>query len=468
MSISAKLFYSTNVEKQTLHRKIIPTDKQQEAQRERWKDLVDYLEEDLKEKTGYPIKSWLQGSYKFATQIRPASLYGEFDIDLGIYFIWEGEPSDGNFSPIELKNIVQKSLLEYAKEVKDEVKGVLVPPKNRCCRIVFSDNFHIDVPVYHLDEKLDTRNLATEKNEWENSDPKTLHKWFISKCKDEVEGFQIRRLIRYIKMWAALNFEEGKRPPSILLTVLMIEAFESIPSEVFEDDDLFSHCVEKILERVSENSKVYNPVNLAENINKLSDEDFQIFIKKINYLYNVSIRAQKVITEADAAVIWQEVFKQFFPLPEVLEETSGTSKALTVVEFDPQVRIFAKETQNTNINRTYEGINKIGPIPKGCKISFKIINSSRIPLGATLEWMVRNEGEEAENINDLGHSDGSGIDITDRSAYNGTHYMDVVAKSPYGYPIGFRRIPVTILGIQIPPRNPIYKPGYLRIKRKRK
>lgn len=467
MAIAAGLFYSTDTEKQTLHRRIIPTNKQQELQQERWNDLSDYLIEDLCEKSGYPIKSWLQGSYKYATQIRPANQNEEFDIDLGIYFVWDGPSSNGNFSPIELKNIVQESLIKYAEEVEDEVKEVLNPPKNRCCRIIFSENFHIDVPVYHIDEQSDTRELATEENKWEDSDPKAFYKWFRKECKDELEGLQIRRLIRYIKMWASLNFKEENRPSSILLTVLIVEAFKKV-SSVIEDDDLFSLCVKNISERIKVDNVIYNPIDEIENLNKLSNEDFQIFIKKIETLYSVSIRALKTTTETDSAVIWQEVFKHFFPLPEILEETSNNTKALAVIEFDPQIKVGAI-SQNQNISRSYSGLNKIGPIPKGCSISFEIINSYQIPPGTTIEWMVRNEGEEAENINDLGHSAGKGIKITDFSAYNGTHHMDVVIKSSYGYPIGFRRIPVKIEGIPIPPRNPKYKrPGYLQINRRRR
>lgn len=467
MSIASKLFFSTDVEKQTLHRRIIPTDKQQEAQRERWNDLADYLKEDLFEKTEYSIKSWLQGSYKFVTQIRPSSPTEEFDIDLGIYFIWEGQPDDGKFNPIELKNIVQESLETYARESEDEVKGVLTPPKNRCCRIIFSDNFHIDVPVYHLDENADLRNLATEENGWENSDPKALFEWFRDECKEEQEGFQIRRMIRYLKMWSSLNFKEENRPSTIMLTVLMVEAYKKVSFETIDDDDLFSTCINHILERINQDKIVLNPVDKNEDINRLSDQDFQTFKDKIEILYTISTRALSATTEADSSVIWQEAFKHFFPLPEVLENTNNNNKALAVIEFDPQIEVTAK-SENVNIDRSYKGTNKIGPIPVNCSIHFKITNSFLIPQGSTVEWTVRNEGEDAEDKNDLGHSNGKGIETTEHSAYNGTHYMDVVVKSYYGNPIGFRRVPVIIEGMPIPLRNPKHKPGYTKIKSRRR
>lgn len=57
------LFFSTDPERQTLHRRITPTPTQLEQQQERWNDLRDYLVGDLAERTGLPISSWLQGSY---------------------------------------------------------------------------------------------------------------------------------------------------------------------------------------------------------------------------------------------------------------------------------------------------------------------------------------------------------------------------------------------------------------------
>ena len=97
------LFYSTDCEKRTLHRNICPSEKQQEMQQDRWNDLCEYLTDDLGEISGCKIYSWLQGSYRFGTQVRPAHKNDEFDIDLGIYFVWEGNSGGGKFSPDELK-----------------------------------------------------------------------------------------------------------------------------------------------------------------------------------------------------------------------------------------------------------------------------------------------------------------------------------------------------------------------------
>ncbi len=462
MGISSNLFYSTDTEKQTLHRRVIPSEEQQAVQQERWNDLIEYLSGDLQEKTGYTITSWLQGSYKFGTQTRPPRKGEEYDIDLGVYFNWSGDPEDGNYGPSQLKSLVQESLKAYKEEAEDEVIEIVVPPKMRCSRIRFTGDFHIDVPSYHTDPDQDTRMLATEK-EWENSDPKAIYKWFKEQA-IESEGEQLRRIIRYLKIWSALNIQEKQRPSSILLTVLTTQSYVQLStSEKDGDDTTLKFCVDKILEKLKVDSSVPNPVNDSENLNRLDSEAFSSFVSKLENLLNISARALKAGSEFESAAIWQEAFKHFFPLP-VVKEGDRKNLAIVPVLFEPRVAVTA--TPKENNHHTYTGINEIGIIPKECILKFKITNSTNLPAGATIEWIARNEGKDAEFQNDLGHYAGEGIEITDATAYKGTHFMDVVIKGMYGIVIGFRRIPVSVSGIVMPPRNPKKKPGF-RFRRRR-
>jgi hypothetical protein len=129
MGLASSYFYSSNdTEKQTLHRRIIPTNEQVAEQRERWKQLAEHLKQYLSEASGLPIITWLQGSYKFQTQVSPVKSGGEYDIDLGIYFLWEGKPEDGDYTPKELKSFVQDGIFDFARG-NAEVKEVVAPPK---------------------------------------------------------------------------------------------------------------------------------------------------------------------------------------------------------------------------------------------------------------------------------------------------------------------------------------------------
>jgi|GEM_PF-376192 len=451
MAIAASLFFSSNTEKQTLHRRIVPSDEQMEFQKNCWNDLADYLRTDLKEASGYSIRTWLQGSYKFATQLRPLALEEEFDIDLGIYFEWQGLPSDGDFSPLQLKEMVQKSLECYTDNCADAKE--VAQPKTRCNRIHYQKDFHIDTPTYHLDASHDARALATEDDEWEDSDPKAIYIWFKEQIDEDIRSC-VRRLIRYLKAWAVLNIDQG-RPSAILLTVLVAECYQHLSdAEAANDDDALAGILQLILERLEQNREVCNPVNTAEILSdRLSDDEFSIFIEHLQQFCDLAKRAVAADTEIQAAVLWSEVYHHFFPLPEESQIASFTETrkdGQMVSVFKPRVGVTARrkltyrgEWFDLNQPSEWSDVNRIGPIPLNCSINFKLLNPEQLPYGAQVQWTVRNEGTEAEAINDLGHMKGTGHEAEERSAYRGRHYMDCVVWQ-FGNIVTVKRIPVDI------------------------
>jgi hypothetical protein len=464
MGISAAEFVSTDPDRQTLDRRIRPTDEQFEDQRLRWNALAEHLLEDLKRQSGYEISSWLQGSYKFGTQIRPASKDHEFDIDLGVYFVWSGEPDDGSIDPQELKQMVQGSLESYANDTENEVRKVAVPAKAKCSRIHFDGNFHIDVPGYHLDRDRDARSLATASNGWENSDPKAIYLWFKNRF-DENDRAVVRRLLRYFKMWSVLSLSEDKRPSSILLTVLVADAFEQVDqSDADGDDELFRQIASAIQKRLTEDPTVPNPINNEENLNKLSADNQDLFDGVLADLLSCADRALDAGTAVEAAEIWSEAFAHFFPIPTDGMLVEGhMAKAVATVAFVPEVSIRA--IPKNSPHRVFTGLNGIGPIPRGCDIEFRLDNAGQVPFGSEVRWTVRNEGGEAEQTNDMGHRAGRGFTAKETSAYNGRHFMDVSVHFG-GHLVGFRRLPVSIQGPPIPPRNRP-RPSYVSLRGRR-
>lgn len=463
MADANSYFYSSDTEKQTLHRRIVPNQRQFEQQQERWRDLRDYLKDALNEETGLTIYSWLQGSYKFGTQVRPKNRKEEFDIDLGIYFKWDGSREVGKYKAAELKHIVQKHLKNYAKETEDAT-SVLEPPKERCNRVSFTEGFHIDTPVYHLDEVTDTRSLATETKDWEDSDPKAIYLWFRENFSDD-DSNQVRRQIRYLKMWTALNLDNP--PSSILLTVLVSEAYLTLSEDQTAGDDNALFNLSKVIKaRLEKSSEVKNPVDSKEDLNRLSETEYFLFLEALDVLINTADRAISADTAATSATIWSEVFKHFFPAPASETVQSQDAGTLAKVLFVPKIKAVAHSNTNSNFG-PWEGEDELGPIPRQCTIKFKLVNHAQLPEGSHVQWVVRNEGEEAECINDLGHHAGeNSSEAEENSAYNGSHYMDVIVTIPFQGVVGFARIPVHIKGPAIPPRNP-KKPGWTRIQRKK-
>lgn len=461
MGIAASLFFDSNdAEKQTLYRRVTPTETQYEEQQDRWNSLAEHMISDLAQRSGLTIRTWLQGSYKFGTQIRPVRSGEEFDIDLGVYFEWAGTADGGHLGPKDIKTMVQDCLQKVADEAVIEV---VEPPKKRCCRIRFEGEFHIDVPAYHLDNESDTRMLATEDDNWENSDPKALYAWFVESF-DDARRAKVRRAIKYVKCWAALKFAlTSGRPSSTILTILVAEAACELPDEaLISDDDALLQILRTIIDRLQGNRSILNPANPAEKLSdQLTTDEYDTFVRELTAFRDLASAALAQTDSGAAADKWSEAFEHFFPMPEEdLKKSTAEGRQLVVHGINPEVAVTA--TARNNPLRKWEGMNEIGPIPKDCTIVFRITNFGMMPAGAVVEWTVRNESNEAEYLNDLGHKAGVGLIATERSAYKGLHYMDCVIKLN-GRIIGRRRIPVTITGAFMPRRNPT-KPRYVALR----
>ncbi len=450
MGNSASLFYSSDPEKQTLHRRVAPNARQLELLQSRWQELRDFLESYLSDVTGCDVRTWIQGSYKFGTLIRPVRSSDEFDVDLGIYVVWEGDHD--LFSPDDLKGFVQDALIAF-KESHDDVTKVADPPKERCCRIHYKQNFHIDVPVYHLDPRTNRRRLATSTRGWEFSDPRAIYIWF----RDRASGHdRLRRLIRYLKAWAALTFpQDAGRPSSIMLTVLAAQLYGiNAIRNADGDDDALAALLDQLARHFNQSRAVPNPVAPDEDLNRLTDQQFIAFRTALVRAAEGAARGIAANDALTSYAAWSDIFGYLFPGSDALPATA-TRANLPVAVVTPEISVRVVSTKPAHLVGTY--VNFVPPIPKGCDLFFSITNPEAIPVDATVEWVVRNEGDEAEDTNDLGHFASRGstrsMTATESSAYRGKHYMDCVIRR-WGQIIGGRRVPVTIQAHSFPVRNP--------------
>lgn len=441
MGLASAQFFSTDPDKQTLHKRVRPSDEQVENQKEYWNDLADYLKPDLKNRSGHPVTSWIQGSYKFATQVRPPSRNEEFDIDLGVYFAWKGDPDDGDHSATDLKDMVQGSLSAYANDPDTDALRV-TEPKEFCSRIVFKGSFHIDVPAYHEDGE--QRTLASKSNGFVESDPVAIWEWWLGTF-EEAERPRARRIVRYLKMWAALKFNPKveSRPSSILLTVLVAYSYEDVDlSSLSGDDELLEAVVSNMVEILRADEKVENPVNPQEDLNRLGS-DFPVFAERLRELRDISRAANEANDAVTASEKWTEAFDHFFPFPDerIITDTVQKTSGAVVVAFIPEIEVAIK----LPTGKSYKSMNRAIAVPKGSTLDFLVVNAHAAPANSLIKWVVRNEGQVAEEENDLGHFAAFGPSHHGEKAdYRGSHFMDVTVIED-GQVVGLRRVPVSIL-----------------------
>ena len=323
MPIAANLFYSDNSDTTTLYRRIRRSSDQEAMAQSKWKSVADYLTNRFAKLYGATTRTWLQGSYKFGTLLRPLHKGDQFDIDLGFYLDSPGKTPGSETGALKLKTAVHDGLAAYAKSDADARE--LEPPKERCERLDFGGDFHIDVPSYALLVGDDERWLATQTRGWEHSDPKALHVWFISKV-ETPERYQIRRIICYLKAWAGLAYR-GKtgEPSSILLTVLVVEAYLTMDEKALAADEegIFGDVLTRIFARLTRDAAVASPVDKDENLNRLSPTEMAAFLAALESLHDVAVQAAAAQSRMLAAIIWSEAFAHFFPLPEGEAATVG-------------------------------------------------------------------------------------------------------------------------------------------------
>lgn len=443
MGKAARLF--NGAAEQTLYGRVTPTQEQLQFLQEQWNAMAEHLKARLSE-WGYPISTWLQGSYKYGTLIKPVHKGEEYDVDVGIYFSWD--PNETNVSPTahQLRIWVQQELIEYKERVA-ALKDVVDPPKERCSRAIYEQQFHIDTPTYHLNSATDARRLACLSGVWEDSDPKRLYKWFRDAVrKDNRE--QLRRLVRYLKGWAAVAFEDAPeaRPSSILLTVATAEAFRQMWETQLlgiSDDDALIAMVEKLYERLTGDRRVPNPVDPYEDLNRIPAASWDAFLTRLAVLNDAAQTASAAEDEASAALAWEGAFSFLMPLPETDEVEvvePATNRAVMRV---PDIDVKVYERRGGTLVSTYR--NEVPSALLGQWLVFELANRHLVPAYADISWTVRNDGAEADYLGDLGHSRrGINMHIAEEStAYLGKHYMDCVIRLN-GTIFAVRRVPVHI------------------------
>jgi hypothetical protein len=456
---------------QTLIDRISPTTQQREFLQTSWNELAEHLKVSLKAKHGYSVSTWLQGSYKYGTLIKPVKTGEEFDVDLGVYFSW-GKDEDIEPTADQLRRWVQQELVNYQHHCAN-IRSVAEPPKERCSRALYEHQFHIDTPVYHLNSDSDKRRLACLTKGWEVSDPKAFYKWFRdARTGDERE--QLRRLIRYLKAWAALSFDDipDSRPSSIFLTVLTTEAYGDIGLPLLlgvADDDALISIIKTMHDRLNRDRRVKNPATKTnEDLNRISVEAWAAFLSRLDALLDIALRADEADSETAAALIWTEAFSFLMPLPEVDEVNVVDERTAHALMQLPDIDIAVYTGSGEQRRFVTNHRNQIAGVAKGCTLVFTIANHHIIPQFATVEWTVRNKGLEADACSDLGHRRMGMrlLQTEEHTQYLGTHHMDCIVRVN-GQVYAARRVPVTIRDVQHRIHAPS-RPSYTRLSMKRK
>jgi hypothetical protein len=452
MGLSSKLFFDT-AESETLFTRISLSKEQIKDAKDKKDKLLELLKPELSTSLETSVKHWLQGSYKNHTLIRPVRKGEEFDIDIGIYLLCNAE-SEG-FGALDVKTL-NKDVLKWYVSNRPEAR--LEDSKTCCERLSYPSSFHIDIPIYFYDDETGVCKLATQKDEWVDSDPKAFQDWFDGRVSSLTVSSiaQLRRIIKYLKTWTLLKAkDDGITIPSIALTVLTVNYY--IESEC--DDEAFMQTTIGAMNYILENRVLENPAQ-GGDLFGFSDGDYFKIKSKALALKNSCEFIDASADSFEQYVLWSATFEHMFPPFVVRKEEVTRTTNLPAKTIPPSIRVCHKDKSGaTRFNDITDAVN----VFRDEELYFSISNTADYNEISEVHWIVRNQDSEAKRVNDLGHTSVMSIreERYEGCSYSGTHYMECLILENNNI-MGIGAVKVKICGFSRPLRNPPRKRHFKR------
>lgn len=260
-------------------------------------DIKSWFEDNDKSKPNFCC----QGSFAMNTTVNPVE-EKDYDMDDGVYLNGYLEDQDTWPTP--------STVHKWIKAATDDRTEQDTIDKNTCVRVVYANNYHIDLPIYIIKDEV--AHLAHKSKGWIESDPKAFKDWFLENVKNQ--GEQLRRIVRYLKAWKDYNDLPLK---GIELTILASENFDSFEGR---DDKSLKNTVSNIINKLEDEYVCQKPVIPNENLFAEHSQTRKNEI--ISALKTLKKTLEEAIVERDEETASQkliEIFGTRFPKGEKTE-----------------------------------------------------------------------------------------------------------------------------------------------------
>lgn len=257
--------------------------------------IQEHLKDYFKKKEGVVIPRFaLQGSYIMGTLVQ--KLDATYDVDLGLYFLEK---------PTVDANTVQRYVLNAMEGWTD------TPPKHKkkCIRVIYKDDYHIDIPVYYKLDSDSHPHLAT-KDGWEDSDPKDFKEWFKERCD---EKGQLKRLVKVLKAWADKLSASFKGPSGLALSIWAATHLKAAD----RDDLALTILLEAMKNAIAPGFTCRMPTFAYNDVTSKLDNDQKEKFREA--LKAFAIDARKAVdskNQLEASKLWQRHLGNRFPAGE--------------------------------------------------------------------------------------------------------------------------------------------------------
>ncbi len=373
-----------------------------------------------------------QGSWAHRTIIRPLP-GNEFDADILLRLTpvpeWATDP----------KRYITAVSAAFGRS---SVYASMAERKNRCVRIHYANDCHVDVVPYLAlaDDRQVIVNFAA--NVFEDTDPVGFTAWM--QTHDVAAAGHLRRVIRLMKFLR--DFKGTFSVPSIILTTFLGNRvivgsedthYTDLPTALVNlvealDSWLSWHPTMPVIEDPSGTGTTFN--------HRWDEERYQTFRVRLAF-YSTKMRAAYDEPEkAKSVTMWQEVFGTDFkqPPPTAAAALPPPSTVTTTHQAAPGEEFIASRfpvrwTNDATIRCVVQPdassngfpVRPGRALPKQRRLHFTVGTDVEPPF--TVYWKVRNFGAEAEADHGLRGTlmaDDGSLSRDENTRYAGTHYMD--------------------------------------------
>ncbi|GAB3141670.1 SMODS domain-containing nucleotidyltransferase [Marisediminicola antarctica] len=377
-----------------------------------------------------------QGSYAHRTIINPVASSDEFDADV----------------LLELGEIDGWDAEDYVQALYTKFRGSskyrdMVSRHDRCVKVDYSNEFHIDVVPYmerHGEHFITDR---VEKK-FELTNPEGFNDWLNERNKlASGRLVKVIRLVKYLR-----DYKSTFSVKSVILTILLGERVNDAAVWGATDDytdvpTALKNIVGALDDYLQDNPtmpSIDDPSAPTENFNhRLKEDEYVNFRKKIN-LYRTWIdEAWDETDPEESKVKWRKIFGEKFGTYALdakksteahqgvagIRDTNEEIADRFSVRIDPRLnlKIGARVAKRKGF-RHYELSSMGNVVYRSSKVRFRVTHN--IPGQFDLYWKVRNTGPEAFAANSIRGQivkDNGTHSREEPTAYRGHHFVEVYA-----------------------------------------
>ena len=266
--------------------------------------VCNWLEADGSVVAAFNPTIYPQGSMKIGTTVKPFGR-DEYDLDFVCEFRFAVNELQ---SPLQLLKLLESRLREH------ELYRSILEMKNRCVRLNYAKEFHLDILPACPDPIVGGSCLFVpdrKSQTWKHSNPKGYADWFASRCelalKALIESRRLmgkaepippqeaaeekailKRVVQLLKRWRDVRFQREPKlaPISMVLTTLAAHAYVGERTVTEAMTSVLNSFVSLV---ASSNPRLYvpNPANPKEDLSERWDdrERYRAFVDGVQELH---------------------------------------------------------------------------------------------------------------------------------------------------------------------------------------